>query len=70
MTYRMTVVLEYESERDAPGIGRDTRDFGQFQVYAVQFSDALKELEVLLENASEEDKQRAYEAATGKTVTV
>lgn len=65
MTYRMTVVLEYESDRDAPAVGRDTRDFGEFKVAAVQFSDALRELEVLNENATEADKLRAYYAAMG-----
>lgn len=69
MTYRMTVVLEYATARDAPAIGRDTRDFGTFKVAAVQFSDALRELEVLLENASEADKLRAYQAATSSPTT-
>lgn len=65
MTYRMTVVLEYEHVRDAPQVGAGTRDFGKFKVAAVQFSDALQELEVLLENATEADKLRAYHTATG-----
>jgi hypothetical protein len=49
MSYRMTLVLEYENERDAPAIGPHTRDLGPFKVYAVQFADALLELEVLEE---------------------
>lgn len=65
MNYRMTIVLEYESARDAPQIGPTTRDFGPARVYAVQFSDALAELEVLLENASEADQMRAYRASKG-----
>lgn len=47
MTYRLTVVLEYASEADAPRIGVDTRDFGHAKVHGVQFSDALLELEVV-----------------------
>jgi hypothetical protein len=70
MTYRMTVVLEYATDRDAPQIGPDTRDFGTFKVAAVQFSDALRELEVLAENASEEDKLRAYQAATSSSPSI
>jgi hypothetical protein len=65
----MTVVLEYASASAAPQVGVNTRDFGEFTVAAVQFSDALRELEVLLENATHEDRTRAYHAAIGLSVT-
>lgn len=44
---RITVVLEYADEASVPRIGVGTRDFGNCSVRAVQFSDALEELEGL-----------------------
>lgn len=43
----VTVVLEYADESQVPRIGIDTKDFGQFKVTRLQFSDALAELERL-----------------------
>jgi len=64
MATRITYVLEYESDNHVPHIGPFTKDLGRFtKVVAVQFSDALAELEVALEDASEETKERAYRAA-------
>lgn len=53
MTYRMTVVLEYPSVNDAPRVNARTKakDLGDGEVVAVQFSDALLELEVVEEYA-------------------
>lgn len=53
MTYRMTVVLEYPDEKSAPAISGSTRgrDLGDGAVVAVQFADALLELEVVEEYA-------------------
>jgi hypothetical protein len=53
MTYRMTVVLEYPNVKDAPQINARTRakDLGEGEVVAVQFADALLELEVVEEYA-------------------
>lgn len=64
MTTRITLVLEYPSDSDVPRIGPGTRDFGAFTaVTAVQFTDALAELEVLLEGADDAAKERAWQAA-------
>ena len=49
---RITVVLEYPSEADVPRIGINTTDFGIGKVCAVQFSDALAELEQLHDSAA------------------
>ena len=49
---RITVVLEYPSEDDVPRIGINTTDFGIGKVCAVQFSDALAELEQLHDGAA------------------
>lgn len=43
---RITVVLEYP-DKQGPRIRPDTKDFGHTKVYAVQFSDALLEIETL-----------------------
>jgi hypothetical protein len=53
MTYRMTVVLEYPSVKDAPAVSARTKatDLGEGEVVAVQFADALLELEVVEEYA-------------------
>lgn len=66
MTYRMTVVLEYPDEAAAPRIGAKSvgRDLGDGQVCAVQFSDALAELEVYCEHAPHEIGRAADIAAT------
>lgn len=63
MPYRQTVVFEYANIDAAPSVGSDTRDFGPARVVSVQFSDALAELQVLLEDASEEAKDRAFYAS-------
>ena len=65
MTYRMTLVLEYDTVEDAPRIGALTegKDFGKFRVCAMQFSDALRELGELEEHASEDAKMKAFRAA-------
>lgn len=65
MTYRMTVVLEYPSVADSPRITARTKakDLGEGEVCAVQFSDALRELEVLENHATEEVKEMAWRAA-------
>jgi len=65
MTYRMTVVLEYETVEDAPRIGPLTegKDMGKFKVCAMQFSDALRELEVLEDAATEAVKDAAWRAS-------
>lgn len=46
---RITLVLEYENDADVPRIAIDTKDFGNFKLHSLQFSDALLELEVLHE---------------------
>ena len=53
VTYRMTVVLEYLSRDHAPQVNARTKakDLGNGEVVAVQFSDALLELEVVEEYA-------------------
>lgn len=65
MAYRMTLVLEYANVEDAPRIGAATegKDFGKFRVCAMQFSDALRELEVLEDNADEDVKMQAFRAS-------
>lgn len=65
MTFRMTVVLEYPSKAAAPAVNARTKakDLGDGEVCSVQFSDALRELEVLEEHATEDVKQLAWEAA-------
>lgn len=65
MTYRMTVVLEYPSVADSPRINARTKakDLGDGEVCSVQFSDALRELEVLENHATEEVKTLAWKAA-------
>lgn len=63
MAYRQTVVFEYENIDAAPSVGPDTKDFGTGRVVAVQFSDALAELEVLNEDADESTKDRAFAAS-------
>jgi hypothetical protein len=65
MTYRMTVVLEYASVEDAPRLGPLTegKDMGKFKVCAMQFSDALRELEVLDDHATDAVKDLAFRAA-------
>jgi hypothetical protein len=65
VTYRMTLVLEYANVEDAPRIGAATKGegFGTFRVCAMQFSDALRELEVLEDEATEDAKDRAYRAS-------
>lgn len=67
MTYRMTVVLEYPDNHAAPHVNARTKakDLGDGEVVAVQFSDALRELEVLEEHATEEVKTLAWKAAEG-----
>ena len=49
---RITGVLDYPSEADVPRIGINTTDFGIGKVCAVQFSDALAELEQLHDSAA------------------
>jgi hypothetical protein len=65
MKERMTVVLEYDRREDLPRVGANSRgsDLGNGRVMALQFSDALRELAVLEEDASDEVKDRAHEAA-------
>lgn len=65
MTFRMTVVLEYPSADSVPRVGADTlaSDLGAAKVCALQFSDALRELEVLNDAAPEDVKERAFHAA-------
>lgn len=67
MTYRMTVVLEYASKAVAPRVNARTKakDLGDGEVCSVQFSDALRELEVLEQHATEEVKTLAWKAAEG-----
>ena len=45
MPYRQTFVVEYQSADDAPRVGREPALGGI--VVAAQFSDALREIEVL-----------------------
>ena len=65
MTYRMTVVLEYPSRDHAPQVNARTKakDLGDGEVCALQFSDALRELEVLEDHATEEAKELAWKAS-------
>jgi len=65
MTYRMTVVLEYPDESASPRVNARTkaRDLGDGEVVSVQFSDALRELAVLEEDATEDTKERGWKAA-------
>lgn len=65
MTYRMTVVLEYPSIQDAPRVNAKSlaKDLGNGEVVALQFSDALRELEVLERHASDAAKREAMVAA-------
>jgi hypothetical protein len=51
--YRMTVVLEYPSINESPRVNARTKakDLGDGEVVAVQFADALLELEVVEEYA-------------------
>lgn len=65
MTYRMTVVLEYPSAEDAPRINFNTKakDLGNAEVVALQFSDALRELEVLTDHATDEAKRAGWAAS-------
>lgn len=65
MTFRITVVLEYASKHDMPSINARTKasDLGNGEVTAVQFSDALRELEVLENDASEATKDAAWRAS-------
>jgi hypothetical protein len=65
VTYRMTVVLEYPSKDDAPRISYNTKakDLGDADVVALQFSDALRELEVLTDAATDEAKRAGWAAS-------
>lgn len=65
MTYRMTVVLEYPNKEASPRVNARTKakDLGEGEVVAVQFSDALRELAVLEESASDDVSRKAWEAA-------
>lgn len=65
MTYRITVVLEYPDRVSSPRINARTKakDLGDGEVTAVQFSDALRELEVLEEHATEQVKDLGWKAA-------
>lgn len=65
MSYRMTVVLEYKDEASAPRIGVHTKDFGDFTVYALQFSDALAEVERLI---AERDQYKGLAEINAQTV--
>jgi len=51
MTYRQTFVIEYEKSADAPGFGEEGLLGGK--LYAVQFADALHEIDLLRERATE-----------------
>ena len=63
MKYRQTVVFEYQSSAQAPRVGTGTTNFGPGVVVAVQFSDALRELEYLAERAEPEDRVAAFQYA-------
>lgn len=60
---RITVVLEYANDNAVPRIGLGTKDFGDFRVYALQFGDALLELECLHELSKQKDIDAAYDEA-------
>ena len=61
---RITVVLEYPSEDDVPRIGINTTDFGIGKVCAVQFSDALAELEQLHDSAAPQHESQWQDIST------
>lgn len=64
---RITLVLEYENDDAIPRIGSDSKDFGDFKLHAIQFNDALKELEVLSGYCTEEQRLQAHRAADTST---
>lgn len=67
---RITVVLEYKDDAAVPRIGVGTKEFGDFQLVAVQFNDALKELEALSEFCSDEERQQAWKATSATALRV
>lgn len=66
MACRITVVLEYPSWADIPRIGANTRldEMGLPKICSLQFSDALKEMEVLEDAIHDSDVlARAHRAS-------
>jgi hypothetical protein len=65
MTCRITVVFEYPSVDDVPRIGLTTplAEYGTPRICAMQFSDALRELEVLEDRATTAAKDAAFAAS-------
>ena len=60
MKYRQTFVIEYPDASHAPRVGADMEMLGG-KLIAVQFSDALEELEALQECCDPIDLERAYQ---------
>ncbi len=58
MPYRQTFVIEYPNAEAAPRVTGDAEILGG-KLYAVQFANALEEIEVLRECCRPEDLQRA-----------
>lgn len=67
MSVRITVVLEYSNCSDVPRIGPKTiaAELGDASICSLQFSDALREMEVLERDATEETKDEAFRASYG-----
>jgi hypothetical protein len=65
VTCRITLVLEYPSVDDVPRIGLTTKlgEIGSPRLCAMQFSDALRELEVLEDAADDATKDKAFSAS-------
>jgi hypothetical protein len=60
MAYRQTFVIEYPDPSHAPAVGAGIQMLGG-ELIAVQFDDALEELEALHECCMPDDLVRAHE---------